>query len=152
MSGWERQLGENKSAIFYNHSNTFPTLAYKYYLMTLKEAAANLDFAKSCFLFGNQYAGNTLRTNETILTTPSVLVFANGELDKRENLEVVDVRLSEDPSEFLKENQDLAKKVSHIIVIAMHEFENNPNMYGEQLVAVRGKYQGFAKDVIAGRR
>ncbi len=85
------------------------------------------------FIVGRNYSEdgahyNYLKAPKTNITTATTLIFANGKVDgpivlgdegeilDQPNLEVVKTIFAENPSEYLKQNQDLANSVMHILV------------------------------------
>jgi len=60
---------------------------------------------------------------------------------------VIKAVICEDPSNFLEENQDLAKSVKHILICNIDEISQRPNMDVATLQSVLGKYEGFIKRI-----
>lgn len=92
-------------------------------------------------IFGDSYAFNVLRGFTTSVNTPCIIIFANGTLESRESIDVVDAQLVDNPSLYLEENQDKAKSLNYILLIECHRLHNTVSVEDEFLI--RSEYQSF---------
>ena len=116
-------------------------------IVKVSEANSNYEFSSSGNIFGNEFAYNVLRGYNTTLTTTSVIVFANGELTSKDTIQVVKAVWDDNPSEYLNENQELAKSVKYILIVPCFEFETNQGINEEIFIHLQHKYNAFIHSI-----
>lgn len=104
------------------------------------------EFSKSGFIFGDSYVFNVLRGYSTSVNTPCIIIFANGTLDSKESIEVVDAQVIENPSLYLEQNQELAKTVKHILLIECHRLHKVNSVTDEMMIIE--DYHAFIKSLM----